>query len=53
MVNGTYQIDKIPSNDVRSIAADDWGVHIATDISPIVHWNSSSLDMEVGAPQIQ
>ena len=50
MVNGTYQIDKIPSNDVRAIAADDWGVHIATDISPIVHWNSSSLDMEVGAP---
>ena len=50
MANGTYQIDKIPSNDVRSIAADDWGVHIATDISPIVHWNSSSLDMEVGAP---
>ena len=49
-VNGTYQIDKIPSNDVRSIAADDWGVHIATDISPMVHWNSSSLDMEVGAP---
>ncbi len=49
-VNGTYQIDKIPSNDVRSIAADDWGVHIATDIAPLVHWNSSSLDMEVGAP---
>ena len=49
-VNVTYQIDKIPSNDVRSVAADDWGVHIATDISPMVHWNSSSLDMEVGAP---
>ncbi len=46
--NGTYNIDMIPSNDVRAIAADDWGVHIATDGEPLVHWNSTSIQMESG-----
>ena len=23
--NGTYNIDMIPSNDVRSVSSDDWG----------------------------
>ncbi len=46
--NGTYNIDMIPSNDVRAIAADDWGVHIATDREPLVHWNSTSIQMESG-----
>jgi len=48
--NGTYQIDKIPSNDVRAIATDYWGVHIATDVAPMVHWNASTLNMESGSP---
>ncbi len=46
--NGTYNIDMIPSNDVKAIAADDWGVHIATDSEPLVHWNSTSIQMESG-----
>ena len=48
MSNGTYNIDMIPSNDVKSIATDDWGVHIATDSEPIVHWNATSRQMESG-----
>ena len=47
--NGTYNIDMIPSNDVRAVAADDWGVHIATDREPLVHWNGTSMMMESGA----
>ena len=49
--NGTYNIDMIPSNDVRAIAADDWGVHIATDVSPLVHWNGTMMEMETGVGQ--
>lgn len=52
-VNGTYNIDMIPSNDVRAIAADDWGVHIATSLQPVVHWNSSTMKMETGPDAIQ
>ena len=46
--NGTYNIDMIPSNDVRSITTDDWGVHIATDSEPLVHWNGTMMRMESG-----
>jgi len=45
-----YQVDMLPSNNVVAVAADWWGVHIATDISPLVHWNASSGQMESGAP---
>ena len=48
MANGTYQIDMIPSNDVRAIATDDWGVHVATDSEPLVHWNATMMEMESG-----
>jgi hypothetical protein len=48
MANGTYQIDMIPSNDVRTIVTDDWGVHIATDSEPLVHWNATMMEMESG-----
>ena len=46
--NGTYNIDMIPSNDVRSVTSDDWGVHIATDSEPLVHWNGTIMRMESG-----
>ena len=51
MANGSYNIDMIPSNDVRAIATDDWGVHIATDVEPLVHWNGSKMKMETGVGQ--
>ena len=36
MANGSYNIDMIPSNDVRAIVADDWE-YVATDVAPLVH----------------
>ena len=44
----TRAIDMIPDNDVISLTADSWGVHIATATSPTVHWNASSGSMEDG-----
>ena len=38
----------IPSNNVLNLAADSWGVHVATDIAPIVHWNGTMGQMEAG-----
>ncbi len=46
--NGTYNIDMIPSNDVSAVETDLWGVHIATSIQPLVHWNASSMKIEAG-----
>ena len=46
--NGTYLIDMIPSNNVLNLAADSWGVHVATDIAPVVHWNGTMGQMEAG-----
>jgi hypothetical protein len=51
MANGSYNIDMIPSNDVRAIATDDWGVHIVIDVEPLVHWNGSKMKMETGVGQ--
>ena len=47
-LNGTYNIDMIPSNDVSAVETDLWGVHIATSIQPLVHWNASSMKIEAG-----
>jgi len=48
MVTDTYPIDMIPSNRVMALAADSWGVHIATEAVPMVHWNASSGEIESG-----
>ena len=44
-----HQFDQLPSNTVSAVAADYWGVHIATDVGPLVHWNSGTGDFESGA----
>jgi hypothetical protein len=44
-----YHADSLPSNDVTAIAADGWGVHIATEEQPLSHWNAASNQMEHGA----
>lgn len=49
MVVDTTLVDILPSNDITAIAADAWGVHIATDEDPMMHWNGTSLEMEQGA----
>ena len=37
-----HEFDQLPSNNVDALASDFWGIHIATDIGPMTHWNSSS-----------
>ena len=43
-----YHADSLPSNDVTAIAADGWGVHIATQAEPLSHWNAATNQMENG-----
>ena len=45
-----YQVDMLPSNDVRSVEGDWWGVHVATIEEPLMHWNAGANQMEVGNP---
>lgn len=49
-VGQQYQVDMLPSNDVRAISADWWGVHVATSEEPLVHWNAGANSMEAGSP---
>ena len=44
----TRAIDMIPDNNVISLSADSWGVHVATRTAPSVHWNATSSSMEDG-----
>ena len=44
----TTLIDVLPSNEITALASDWWGVHIATDEAPMMHWNASALEMEQG-----
>ena len=45
-----YQVDMLPSNDVRSVEGDWWGVHVATTEEPLMHWNAGANQMEAGNP---
>ena len=48
-----HEFDQLPSNNVDALASDYWGIHVATDIGPMVHWNSSSNFFESGIPSYQ
>jgi hypothetical protein len=43
-----HQFDQLPSNSVTAVTSDIWGVHIATNIGPLVHWVSSSGQFNTG-----
>ena len=47
-ITATHKFDQLPSNTVTALASDWWGVHIATDIGPLTHWNQASGDFEIG-----
>ena len=49
-IQDTTLIDVLPSNTVTALTSDWWGVHIATDEGPMMHWNGSNSEMEQGAP---
>ena len=44
-----HQFDQLPSNTVTAVTSDTWGVHIATDVGPLVHWFVSSGDFVSGS----
>ncbi|MBT5595231.1 MAG: hypothetical protein HOJ60_06840 [Euryarchaeota archaeon] len=48
-----HEFDQLPSNNIDALASDFWGVHIATDIGPMTHWNSTSSFFENGIPSYQ
>jgi len=45
----TTLIDVLPSNVITALTDDWWGVHIATDEGPMMHWNGTAGEMEQGA----
>jgi hypothetical protein len=45
----TTLIDVLPSNVITALTDDWWGVHIATDEGPMMHWNGTTGEMEQGA----
>jgi hypothetical protein len=52
-VTSTHRFDQLPSNTVTALAADWWGIHLATDVGPLTHWNASSGDFEDGTSSFQ
>ena len=48
-----HEFDQLPSNNIDALASDYWGIHIATDIGPMTHWNSTSSFFENGIPSYQ
>tara|TARA_B100001093_G_scaffold516803_1_gene596502 strand:+ start:46591 stop:54879 length:8289 start_codon:yes stop_codon:yes gene_type:complete len=48
-----HEFDQLPSNNVDALAKDYWGVHVATDIGPMAHWNSTANQFESGVPSYQ
>mgnify|MGYP003317461561 FL=1 len=48
-----HEFDQLPSNNIDALTSDYWGIHIATDIGPMTHWNSTSSFFESGIPSYQ
>ena len=53
LVIQTHRFDQLPSNTVTALASDWWGLHIATDVGPIAHWNGLNGQFEDGVPAFQ
>ncbi len=47
-ITGHYMFDQLPSNEVKALTSDSWGVHVATTESPLVHYNQTSMEFENG-----
>ncbi|MGB1587507.1 MAG: hypothetical protein ACPHJD_01685 [Poseidonia sp.] len=52
-VTSTHRFDQLPSNTVTSMTDDWWGLHIATELGTLTHWNASSGDFEDGRQLLQ
>jgi len=47
-VSELHQFDQLPSNTVTAVTADLYGIHIATDVGPLIHWIRSTGDFNAG-----
>ena len=47
-VAATHRFDQLPSNFITSIASDYGGLHIATDVGPLVHYDGLTGEFEDG-----
>ena len=53
LVIQTHRFDQLPSNTVTAVASDWWGLHIATDVGPLTHWNGLNSQFEDGGASWQ
>ncbi len=53
LVIQTHRFDQLSSNTVTAIASDWWGLHIATDVGPMTHWNGINAQFEDGSAAFQ
>ncbi len=51
-VISTHRFDQLPSNTVTSVTADYGGVHIATDVGPITHYNGATDQFITGVSSV-
>ena len=48
-----HKFDQLPSNTIDALASDWWGLHIATDVGPMTHYNGQLDQFEDGVPSYQ
>ena len=53
LITQTHRFDQLPSNTITALASDWWGLHIATDVGPMTHWNGINNQFEDGAAAFQ
>ena len=52
-VVSTHRFDQLPSNYITAIASDYAGLHIATDVGPMVHYDGLTQEFEDGLASFQ
>ncbi len=52
-VLSTHRFDQLPSNYITAIASDYAGLHIATDVGPMVHYDGLTQEFEDGLASFQ
>ena len=49
----THRFDQLPSNYITAVASDYAGLHIATDVGPMVHYDGLTQEFEDGLASFQ
>ena len=52
-VVSTHRFDQLPSNYITAVASDYAGLHIATDVGPLIHYDGLSNEFEDGLSSSQ